>query len=129
VIATMPTGLHRGCPPLGPDRARFTGDGGVLPLGGPVRVAAERHEVVEKPGGLDLRDAVRLVPDPQDVGEGDLRRDGEDDDGQIAAGRRRRDPYLQVLAAVRGGQCDRADRDHRGGEAVAASGRRGVTRE
>ena len=33
----------------------------------PVRVAADRHEVVEQPGVLDLRDRVRLPPDPQDV--------------------------------------------------------------
>jgi len=41
--------------------------------GGPVRVAAYRQEVVEQPRMLDLRDAVRLAPDPQDVVVGDLR--------------------------------------------------------
>jgi hypothetical protein len=41
-----------------------------------VRVAADRHELVEQPGVLDLRDAVRLAPDPQEVVVGDLHRAG-----------------------------------------------------
>ncbi|WP_437036101.1 hypothetical protein [Streptomyces sp. enrichment culture] len=70
MLATMPTGLHRGRPPLGPDALVSPVTAVFCRSAGPVRVAAERHEVVEKPGGLDLRDAGGLVPDPQDVGEG-----------------------------------------------------------
>ena len=42
-------------------------------VGRSVRVAADRHEVIEQPGMLDLRDRVRLAPDPQDVVVVDLR--------------------------------------------------------
>src|SRR5690348_1654801 len=44
----------------------------------PVGVAADRHEVIEQPGMLDLRDGVRLLPYPQHVAVGDLRRSRHD---------------------------------------------------
>ena len=44
----------------------------------PVGIAADRHEVIEQPRVLDLRDRVRLAPDPQDVVVVDLHRGGHD---------------------------------------------------
>ena len=44
--------------------------------GRPGRVAADRHQVVEQPRVLDLRDRVRLPPDPQEVVVVDLHRRG-----------------------------------------------------
>jgi hypothetical protein len=44
----------------------------------PVRVAADRHEVIEQPCVLNLRDGAGLAPDPQDVVVVDLRGSGHD---------------------------------------------------
>lgn len=44
----------------------------------PVAVPEDRHQVVEEPRVLDLRDHVCLAPDPKDVVVLDLRRGGHD---------------------------------------------------
>ncbi len=69
----------------------------------PVRVAADRHEVVEQPGVLDLGDRVRLVPHAQDVVVADLLGGGHDPEARRLR-HRRRDAASSADVLVRRGE-------------------------